>query len=319
MKKIIILLLFTTHLAFAQVKPITFSLQLRFNSLDFPEDKRPILTKLSNELLKAVSNKIDSMAKTKCMNYKGIDATKTNITCIIQFYKGTAKYFKNGVPENYNNVPMAKIFHIDNFKADTIDTWFSNLALCTPPKNKETDFQLLETNFPTIINEAFIYIDIFSTGRFMLCERTLDYKLQKSHKKEVVFVTYPTIAKDKNNKKYLQIIDNLFNNSFIETQITDEKNKNITDYFIFYPYNKDTKDIKPDITIQLHLVQDKAGNYELRGEFKGENLNLRYPSGEEMKTSINFNKKRLDSGDYTELIYKLGKFVNEIHVCNVFL
>ncbi len=319
MKKIIFLLFLTTHLAFAQVKPITFSLQLKFNPLDFPEDKRPILTKLSNELLKAVSNKIDSMAKTKCINYRGIDAKATDIICIIQFYKGTAQYFKNGVFEDYNNVPMAKFFHIDNLKADTIDTWFSTLALCTPPKSKEGDFQLLENDFPAIIKEALFNIDVFSTGRLMPCERTLDYKLQKRHKKEVVFVTYPTITKDKNNKKYLQIIDNLFSNSFIDTQITDEKNKNITDYFIFYPYNKITKDIKPDITIQLQLVQDKTGNYELKGELKGENLNLRYPGGEEMMTSIKFSKKRIDSGDYTEFIYKLGKFVSEIHVCNVFL
>ena len=324
MKKIIFLLFLTTHLAFAQVKPITFGLQLKFNPLDFAEDKRPILTKLSNELLKAVSNKFDSIAKTSCIDYKGIDykgidAKATDMTYLIQIDKRTDRVFKDGIWEDYNNLPMGKFLYIDNFKADTLDSWFAQVILHNPPKSKEGDFELLESDFPAIIKNNLFYVEMYLSFRFMPCERTLDYKLQKRHQKEVVFVTYPTITKDKNNKKHLQIIDNLFSNYFINTQITDEKNKNITDYFIFYPYNKDTKDIKPDVTIQLQLVQDKMGNYELKGEFKGEKLNLQMPGGEGMTTSIKFNKKRIDSGDYTEFIYKLGRFASSIHTYNVLL
>lgn len=315
MKKTTFLLLFIitcSNAVIAQIKPLKFALQSKLNVLDFPENKRVILTKLHDKLLKAASNQMDSVAKTKskCMNYVGIDTKKADIICLIDFYKDNF----NG----YANIPMIKYSWIDGFTKDTLkESSHWGTALKKMPKTISSDYELLEDDFAYIIAEFLYATEIILICNLASCENVLDYKQQKLHKKAVVFVAYPTIMSGKKDKKMLQLINNIISNMLIGTQIAEEKLKHIDRRFIFYPYNKETKDIKPDITIQLQLVQDKTGNYELKGEFTGKDVNFKGPGGNEMKQSIIFNKKRIDSGDYTELVYKLSSFMNNVYVYNV--
>ena len=126
-----------------------------------------------------------------------------------------------------------------------------------------------------------------------------------------------TIMSGKKDKKMLLLIDNIINNKLVGTQIADEKIKHIDRRFIFYPYNKETKNIKSDITVQLQLGENKIGDYELKGEFKGKEVNFKGSGENEMEQSITFNKKRFDNGDYTEFVYKLSSFMNSFYVYNI--
>ena len=120
------------------------------------------------------------------------------------------------------------------------------------------------------------------------------------------------------NAKYIKIMDNFVNNQLITRQLRDEKKKR-NRRFVFYPYNKETKKITPDITIQLHLKEDGKGNYEITVELKGKDINIKVPGGSEMEKSIILNKKRLDSGDYTEFTYKLNGLISNIYTYNILL
>ncbi len=310
MKKIFFFLFFTIHLVSAQIKPLKFALAFNFDVKIFPQNEQIISQKFATELLKDLDKQMDSISKSKskCMNYIGIDTKNANIICITNFYKKT-------------NIPSYRYFIIDNLTKDTLESSFGgSVATITRnfPDEKEIIKPLSEKDISPMKEEFLFRTNVILELYFSNCENLLDYKEQKRHEKAVVFIAYPSITIDKKNKIILPVIDNIINNYLIAMQIRNEKYKGIRE-FIFLPYNKETKDIKPDITIQIQLVQDKTGNYELKGEFKGKDVNFTSPSGEEMTTSIKLNKKRIDNGDYTELVYKVNYFMNNFYTYNILL
>ncbi len=304
MKKIILSLLLVISYSMvvpAQIKPLKFALYFDFDKASFAENEKGLATKLYNELLVDMGKQMDSIAKTKskCMNYVGNNPKNADIICVAQFYKGNYKSLPS-------NSPLIRYFLVDKVAKDTLTNDFATLTI-----------PFSENSFPEIKENFLFTVNFTVDSYFSSCESILDYKLQKQHKKEVVFVGYPTTSNGKKDKKVLQLIDNILNNQLVAGQISDEKLTHIDRRFIFYPFNKETKDIKPDITIQLQLVQDKTGNYELKGEFKGKDVNFKSPRGNEMPTSIKFSKKRIEKKNYTELVYKLNDFISTFRTYNV--
>lgn len=319
MKKIVSFLLFITcsNVIIAQIKPIKFGLVFKFDEASFDIKERKIAKYLFDTISITLDKKMDSISKTKsmCVDYIGYkDISKTDLLYVVHFYRGNS--------DNRKNVPIIYQFLIDNTTKDTImiGSIKTPLAESTrPPEDDsvENNIIFLKTNISGITNLVENALILFVLDNyFPNCTEIIDYKRQKVQSKALVFLSYETTVGKNLDKKNIKIVDTFVNNQLLTRQLRNEK-KLHNRQFLFYPYNKETKKIATDITIQLHLQEDGKGNYELKGDFKGKDINFKSPGGEDMQKSIKFNKKRFDKRDYTEFVHKLNYFIGGIYTYNI--
>lgn len=95
-----------------------------------------------------------------------------------------------------------------------------------------------------------------------------------------------------NNSKKDGIFYNVIANLFCQRQYTGAK------YNLFLD-KKNAKKYK-DIVKVSYKIEQKNDDYILNLSFKGKNILLKFPSGEPLKLDFKFNKKRFDSGDFSE-------------------
>ena len=321
MKKLVFLLLFAVciNVTFAQIKPLKFGLVLKFDEASFDIKERKIAKHLFDTVAITLDKKLDSISKTKsmCVDYVGYkDISKATLLYVAHFYKGDSDEVKN--------VPIMDRFLMDNITKDTIKQgrlkgpWLDG-SLSPEDHSVKSNTEFLRKNSAWITNQTAQELVLFVLSNYSPnCQDVLDYKRQKVSGKALIFLCNNTTVSNDANAKYSKIIDTFVNNHFISRWLVDEKKKR-NRRFIFYPANKDTEKINPDVRIQLHLQEDEKGNYEITVALTGKEVNTKGPGGGEMKTSVKFNKKRLDSGDYTELVYKINDLIGGIYLYNFLL
>ena len=321
MKKIALFLvanLLFVNCLLAQPKPLKFGLVLKFDEASFDIKEQKIAKHLFDTVAITLDKKLDSVSKTKsmCIDYVGYkDVNKATLLYVVHFYKGDYDGIK-GVPIMYRCL-------MDNITKDTIKqggvkgSW-AEASLAPGDHSAESNAEFLEKNTAPLTNLASQELVFWAlSNNFPNCQDVLDYKRQKISGKTFIFLCNNTTVSNVANAKYSKIIDNFANNHFISRWLVDEKKKR-SRRFIFYPANKDTEKINPDVRIQLHLQEDEKGNYEITVALTGKRANTQSPSGQEMMTSIKFNKKRFDNGDYTEVVYKLNDLIGGIYIYNLF-
>ncbi len=322
MKKIFFLFVINiliSNYLFAQIKPIRFGLVFKFDEASFDIKERKIAKYLFDTISITLDKKMDSISKTKsmCVDYVGYkDVNKADLLYVIHIYKGDYDEIKN--------IPITEQFLMHNDTKDTISAGrlkgtLAEAKLAPEEHSVDSNIIFLEKNISGLTNLVVGNLLLFVLPEyFPNCIDILDYKRQKIHNKAFIFLCNNATVSNIADAKYIKIMDNFVNNQFVTKQLRDEKKKR-NRRFVFYPNNKDTKKIKPDITIQLHLQEDAADNYKITVELKGKDVNLRGPNGMEMEKSITFNKKRLDNGDYTEFVYKLNSLISRIYTYNILL
>ena len=320
MKKIALFLvanLLFVNCLLAQIKPLKFGLVLKFDEASFDIKERKITKYLFDTIAITLDKKLDSISKTKsmCIDYVGYkDVSKATLLYVVHFY--------NGDYEGIKNVLIMDRFLMDNITKDTIKlgrlkgAWLGE-SQAQEQYSTKTNMEFLEKHRIWITNQVAQELILWILDNyFPNCQEVLDYKRQKVSDKALIFLSYETIVGKNIDKKNIKILDTFVNNQLVTRQLRDQK-KLQDKQFIFYPYNKETRKIVPDITIQLYLEEDGKGNYEIKMEVRGKNANFKNPYGGEMEKSMIFNKKRFDSEDYTELVYKLNRFIGDVHTYNI--
>ena len=291
---------------------------MKFDEASFDIKEQKIAKHLFDTVAITLDKKLDSVSKTKsmCIDYVGYkDVNKATLLYVVHFYKGDYDGIKG--------VPIMNRYLMDNITKDTIKlgrlkgAWLDG-SLAPEEHSTKSSMEFLEKNSAWITDRTAQELVLFILSNyFPNCQDVLDYKRQKVSGKTVIFLCNNTTVSSVVNTKYSKIIDNFVNNHFISRWLVDEKKKR-NRRFIFYPANKATKKINPDVGIQLHLQEDGKGNYEVTVALTGKEANTKGPGGEEMKASVKFDKKRLDSGDYTEVVYKINDLIGSIYIYNLF-
>lgn len=300
-----------------EVKPLKISLKFRVDKTSFLEKtEAKAATLISGFMFNGMVKHLESLTrdKQKCISFSRDTTLKnTDLTALVHFYRGETV-------EELTSMPYVKFSLIDNTNMDIIESIGFPVVQMLANKTRKDNAKMQGLDFNRIVKDLVYLADSVLNNYLAPCDGNLHYSQQKLHEKAIIFLAYPTTTPNKKDEKYLSLIDNVINNKFISTQIADEniiKDK----HFIFYPYNKETKDIKPNVSIQLQLVQDKTDNYEIKATFVGKDIDLKNPTKAEMPTSVSIklDKKRMDSGDYMELFYKLNYFIGGVYTYNILL
>lgn len=261
-------------------KKINLSIDKKFELINIPPEHEDYAQQLQVRFYNWMKHDLDSLQKVFDYNF-----VANNISSDLTF-KGAIRYGKNdGIKSWKRNRFSFHYFITDNFNGDTLN------AQATTTDTIYT-FEHLPRNF--IRERSYQLISACVSPHTYIFADTLLKEVNTNVSFEQLFDLCRTIK----NKELAHIFTELAANALIHQK---DKNFKIN---VYRGYTDKTK-YKKDIRIEGKICEKDNKFYELKLAFNGKNI-ISDAFGTSTKLNFLFDKKRVDNGDFVEVLHGLN-------------